>query len=109
MRTHRRGRRVDGVAVTVDDVEIIDGHAVVDRFTEIEAELVDGPPAAVERVGRRLEKLGARSTAGLTKLAHGVELPADRPPTPRASLLRRVQARLDEQLEELLRNDPSCG
>jgi CHAD domain-containing protein len=106
MRTHRRGRRVDGVAVTVDDVEIIDGHAVVDRFTEIEAELLDGPPAAVERVGRRLEKLGARSAAGLTKLAHAVESPAAEQLDRRASVLRRVQARLETQLEELLRNDP---
>ena len=106
LRTHRHGRRVDGVAVTVDDVEIMDGHAVVDRFTEIEAELLDGPPAAVDEVGRRLEKLGARSSGGLTKLAHAVELPAPERPDPAAPVLGQVRARLAGQVAELLRNDP---
>jgi CHAD domain-containing protein len=106
LRTHRHGRRVDGVAVTVDDVEIMDGHSVVDRFTEIEAELLDGPPAAVDRVERRLKKLGARSVTGLTKLAHAVDLPAPEKPDPAAPVLRQVQARLGALLGELLRNDP---
>ena len=106
LRTHRHGRRVDGVAVTVDDVEVMDGHSVVERFTEIEAELLEGPPAAVARVGRRLEKLGARSMTGLTKLGHAVDVPALERPDPEASVLDQVRARLRSQYEELLRNDP---
>src|SRR5262245_43124401 len=73
--THRSGRRVDGVEVTLDEVEVMEDSHVVGRFTEVEAELVDGPTEALDRVGKKLRKLGARAGAAKPKVLRVVEVP----------------------------------
>jgi CHAD domain-containing protein len=106
LRTHRRGRRVDGVDVTVDDVEVMDGQTVVQRFTEIEAELVGGSATALGRVGRRLRKLGAQKGDARPKLLRVVR-PRERVGTGAGSMtLEHLQRLLSAQYDELLRNDP---
>jgi CHAD domain-containing protein len=106
LRTHRRGRRVDGVDVTVDDVEVMDGQAATQRFTEIEAELVDGPVKALDRVGRTLRKLGARKGDARPKLLRVVR-PRERAVAGAGdTTLEYVQRMLSAQYDELLRNDP---
>jgi hypothetical protein len=58
--TDRRGRRVEGVDVTLDAVHVIDGRSSERAFTEIEAELIDGREESLATVERRLRELGAR-------------------------------------------------
>jgi CHAD domain-containing protein len=104
--TRRSGRRVDGVDVTLDEVEVLDGHAVVKRFTEIEAELVDGSMRALEAVARRLRDLGARRGNGTPKVLRAIEIPGP-PETSHADApLGPLRAYLSAQCDELLRFDP---
>src|SRR5262245_34946060 len=70
--TRRSGRSVDGVEVTMDEVEVMEGHRVVERFTEVEAELVDGSTATLDRVGKELRKLGARKGKAKPKILRAV-------------------------------------
>jgi CHAD domain-containing protein len=105
MRTHRRGRRVQGVDVTVDEVEVIDGGMPIDRFTEIEAELVDGYPAAMARVGRKLRRLGA-SELRTSKLSRVVVAPSSDRPKRGAPAVEHLRAMVSDQYQELVRNDP---
>jgi CHAD domain-containing protein len=104
--THRRGRRIDGVDVTLDEVQVLDGSKVVEEFSEIEAELVAGSPTALERLGKRLRKLGARPGDGKPKLARVVEI--DQPEQPgSARAVDGLRAFVQEQLDELDRRDPA--
>src|SRR5438046_8390831 len=52
LKTTRTGRLVDGIEVTLDQVEVLEGQHVLDRFAEIEAELVteDGDLPRVDRL-----------------------------------------------------------
>lgn len=104
--THRRGRRVDGVDVTLDEVAVLEGQSVAARFAELEAELVDGPPEALDRVGRRLVKLGARSNGGRPKLLRVVDAPVTQTAKDGSGTAARLRELLHTQLLELLRTDP---
>jgi CHAD domain-containing protein len=104
--THRSGRRVDGVEVTVDDVEVTEDHTVVERFTEVEAELVDGPIDALDRVGRMLQELGARKGDARPKVLRAVEPPARTKAGAGATALERLRTMIAAQYDELLRHDP---
>ena len=64
LRTRRSGVRVRGIEgpiadVTVDLVSVLEGRRVVRRFSEIEAELLDGDEEALSRIGRALVAAGA--------------------------------------------------
>jgi CHAD domain-containing protein len=106
LQTHRRGRRLDGVDVTLDEVAVLEGQSVAASFAELEAELVDGPPEALERVGRRLVRLGARSSGGRPKLLRVVDAPAAQTARDGSGTLGRLRETFRSQLLELLRNDP---
>ena len=106
LRTHRRGRSVDGVEVTLDEVEVLEGNAVVMRFSELEAELVDGSPDALERVVGTLEKLGARATDGRPKLRRVVSAPQVPSAKRSSNTLELLRAMIASQYLELTRNDP---
>ena len=106
LRTRRYGRSVDGVEVTLDEVEVLEGNAVVRRFSELEAELINGSPDALDRVVRTLEKLGARTTDGKPKLRRVMsvrEMPSAKRSPNTLELLRGMIA---SQYLELTRNDP---
>jgi CHAD domain-containing protein len=108
LKTHRSGRLSDGVEVTVDAVEVLEGAHVVARFTEVEAELRDGGPAALDAVGRRLREIGLAQSDGTSKLARVVGQATPARPARRASTLEHLRAMLGEQHEELLRHDPGA-
>jgi len=104
LRTRRRGRRVDGVEITIDDVDVVEEQAVVGHFVELEAELVGGDVGALDRLGRRLRRLGAHPGDGRAKLLHVVQPPDDksRVRNDEDALRHYVRA----QYREILRTDP---
>jgi len=109
LRTRRAGFRVadDGngkADVVLDSVAIMDARRVVDRFTELEVELVEGDEHALESISRALKKAGAGKGERRPKvfrvlgLSDGTAAPADD-----AAALR---AMLERQYEQILANDP---
>jgi CHAD domain-containing protein len=107
LRTRRRGRLVRGVEVTLDAVEVLEGQHVIDRFAQIEAELVEGPPESLRVVGRELRKSGARPSRRRTKVERVVaDGRADTSPAEKAPLAR-LRGMIFEQFDELMRHDPS--
>lgn len=112
LRTERSGVVVtDGgvdIAEVVDDrVDVLAGDAVVDRFEEIEVELVGGDQDDLERLERLLIEAGARASDAPPKVFRAL---GGRPRTGvkvKAKGARRVLARgLAEQYAELLAHDP---
>jgi len=105
LKTTRTGRLIDGIAVTLDEVEVLEGRHVLDRFAEIEAELVtDG--ADLPRVDRLLLDAGARHTGQEPKIWRVVgPPPPDARPRPKAPPLAHVQARLTALQRDLLEAD----
>src|SRR5205085_9205994 len=101
----RTGRLVDGIEVTLDQVEVLEGQHVLDRFAEIEAELVteDGD---LPRVDRLLLEAGARPTDQEPKIWRVVGRPAPAArPGRKAPALAHVQARLATLQRDLLEAD----
>src|SRR5689334_11048690 len=112
LRTERSGVVVtDGgvdIAEVVDDrVDVLADDAVVDRFEEIEVELVGGDQDDLERLERLLIEAGARASDAPPKVFRAL---GGRPRTGvkvKAKGARRVLARgLAEQYAELLARDP---
>ena len=113
LRTERSGVVVTAggvdIAEVVDDrVDVLaDGDAVVDRFEEIEVELVDGDRDDLRRLERLLIEAGARVSDAPPKLFRAL---GGRPPSGvkvKVKGARRVLARgLAEQYAELLAHDP---
>ncbi len=106
LETRRHGRLIEGVEVTIDDVSVLEGMAVVGRFSEIEAELVQGSRASIERVGRALRELGATPGGETPKIMRVVELPRASRVDPKAPALEHLRAFIAAQLDELRSNDP---
>jgi inorganic triphosphatase YgiF len=104
--THRSGRRVDGIEVTVDEVEVLEDRHVVQRFTEVEAELVGGPVEALDRMGRKLRELGAHAGASKPKVLRVVEVPERTEAGAKATALEALRVMVGAQYDELLRCDP---
>jgi CHAD domain-containing protein len=112
LRTERSGVVVtDGgvdIAEVVDDrVDVLADDAVVDRFEEIEVELVGGDQDDLERLERLLIEAGARASDAPPKVFRAL---GGRPRSGvkvKAKGARRVLARgLAEQYAELLARDP---
>ena len=106
LQTRRQGRLVDGVEVTIDDVSVLEGTAVVGHFSEIEAELVHGSRRSIEHVGEALRELGATPGAETPKIMRVIELPSAPLVDSKAPALEHVRAFIRAQLDELRRNDP---
>jgi CHAD domain-containing protein len=104
--TRRSGRSVEGVEVTMDEVDVLEGRSVVRRFTEVEAELVDGSIEALGRIGRKLRKQGARAGASRPKLLRAVEVPERPRARANGTALEALRIMLGAQYDELLRYDP---
>lgn len=109
LRTRRRSVRLDGVEVVEDAVAVFDGSRIVQRFRELEVELVDGTVEELERVVERLVQAGASPSPLRPKLFRALGLdptPADaelEPGTPPLEVVRRA---LVEQHARLLAHDP---
>jgi CHAD domain-containing protein len=107
LRTRRHGRRVvhdrGAAEVTFDDVRIMDALRVVEEFTEIEVELVDGEPRAVRAIAKELERAGAHAAPPTPKLFRALSLDGAGPP---ATPFDAFRAMVREQLDAVLANDP---
>jgi CHAD domain-containing protein len=111
LRTRRTGVRVGGserpvADVTLDSVDILDGHKALGGFVEVEIELVDGDPADLEQLGRRLRKAGATRSDGRAKVMRVLDVADVKPLGAKASTLEQVRHLFAAQLRELERHDP---
>ncbi|MEZ0090379.1 CHAD domain-containing protein [Streptacidiphilus sp. EB129] len=80
------------------------------RWTEVEAELVDGRPALLDAVEQRLTRAGLRRSASSSKLARALGLEVQPPPSPDVrprSIGAAVTELLREQTAELIALDPT--
>jgi CHAD domain-containing protein len=100
LRTRRHGQLVEGAEVTIDDVRIMDAQRVIDEFSEIE---VEGTPKTVRAIAKQLQKAGARAVGLTPKLFRALPLPERAPAT---TPFESFRARLREQLDAILANDP---
>jgi CHAD domain-containing protein len=111
LRTRRTGVRVGHgdrpvADVTLDSVDVLDGQKALGGFVEVEIELVDGEPADLEQLGRRLRKAGAKRSDGRAKVMRVLEVSEVKPLAAKASTLEQVRHLLAAQLRELERHDP---
>jgi CHAD domain-containing protein len=110
LRTRRTGKRTSigggTVEAVVDEVVLLEGRREADAFTELEVELVDGDPRAVEEAERVLRKAGAKAVDQQPKALRYLGIEAVEPPTSGAAAIDRVRARIEEQYGQILRHDP---
>lgn len=107
LRTRRHGALVTrGAAtaeVTVDEVAVMDSHRVANEFVELEVELREGEPQGLGRIAKDLERAGAHERDLTPKLFRILLVePRKKPKTP----FETLRARLREQLDAILANDP---
>lgn len=106
LRTIRDSVRVeveDGTAdVTLDDVAVLEGARVTHTFGEIGVELVGGDERALQRIERRLERLGAHRLDGRTTIARALRVGTAEPAQSDAGL---VSAYVTRCYHDLLRAD----
>jgi CHAD domain-containing protein len=93
--------------VALDNVTVLDGRRVHDRFDELEVELLDGDEDALAQIGKSLRRAGASEGDWQPKVfrALGIEtapatVPSDAPP------LEHLAAMLAFQYEAILQHDP---
>jgi CHAD domain-containing protein len=111
LRTRRAGKRasLDGgtVEAVADEVTRLEGQRAEDTISELELELVDGDPKALAAAERVLVDAGAEAADQRPKLLRFLGIEAGREAPPRdAHAIDHVRARLENQLDELLRHDP---
>jgi CHAD domain-containing protein/adenylate cyclase class IV len=111
LRTRRTGVRVGSTEhpvadVTLDSVDILDGGKSLGAFVELEIELVQGDPADLEQLGRKLRKAGAKRSDGRAKVMRVLKVVDAKPLRAKASTLEQVRHLLAAQLRELERYDP---
>jgi CHAD domain-containing protein len=107
LRTRRRGSLVTRAGataeVTIDDVAVMDARRVAGGFVELEVELREGEPSGLRQIAKALERAGARETDQTPKLFRVLDLE----PRPAATTpFEALRARLREQLDEVMANDP---
>jgi CHAD domain-containing protein len=120
LHTTRRSTRIYGLdgapvgEVTDDDVEVLDGDHLVDRFRELEIELTDGVPTdRVDDIVGRLRAAGARAPEMLSKIVRALGPRAQDPPdlvcnelggdAPIEDVVRNA---LSESIAKLVEHDP---
>jgi len=113
LRTRRAGVRVqeNGRAVadvTVDNVAVLDGRRVRERFVELEVEALDGGADSLPGLGRVLAAAGAVPGDGRPKAFRAMGFFPVTPAVPPswAPSLEHVRAMIARQVAELLAHDP---
>lgn len=111
LRTRRAGvlvsDRESGFAeVVLDEVAVLDGPRVAQRFREVEVELLDGDEALLERLGRTLRRAGARRGDGQPKLFRVLGLALNGAPAFPDATLRELALEIARQVEAILVHDP---
>jgi len=113
LETRRRGLRVLGggiqlADVVMDEVTVAGDNAVLQRFEELEVELIDGDMEELDRIQQALREAGARDTDDRPKLFQALGLERTRPVSvPReATPLEHLAAMLVAQEREIITHDP---
>jgi CHAD domain-containing protein len=104
LRTTRSVRLIDDVAVTVDDVQVLEGHRVRAHFGALAAEPLNGG-GDIELVERVLVDAGAKRHGREAWIWRVLGRPATSRPSRKAPALTHVQARFAELHGEVLRAD----
>lgn len=106
IRAHDNGRAV--AEVTLDQVAILDGRRIRERFVELEVEALAGGADALPGLGRVLAEAGAQPGDGRPKAFRAMGYFPIEPATPPewAPPLEHVRAMLARQVVELLAHDP---
>jgi CHAD domain-containing protein len=107
LRTRREVLVIDGAEVVLDEVAVLDGNRVRDRFRELEVEALT-PGAKLGGLARELTQAGALESDGRQKVFRALGLPG-RPPAPGADdpPSEHVRHMLREQLGEIFARDPA--
>jgi CHAD domain-containing protein len=117
IRTHRvehglqnaAGTTIALVADDTVDTESLVGAGVVQRWRELEVELVDGSPADLDRIDRALRDAGARPSASPSKLSRALgpdhPAPAGASP-PRSAARRALVVYVAAQRDAVVEHDP---
>jgi CHAD domain-containing protein len=110
LQTRRTGKRATLAGGTVeavlDEVSLLEGRRTSDGFTELELELVDGDPAALEAAERILVRAGAEAAEQRPKVLRYLGVEPKAAPSVDARAIDVVRARIEEQYAEMLRHDP---
>ena len=109
LRTRRESVRADGAEIVDDSVAVLAGARVVQRFRELEVELLTGDEKTLRRLEKELRRAGAASADLRPKLYRALQLdvPSDAPaPEDDAPPSRVLGLALAEQARRLLLHDP---
>lgn len=112
LRTLRTGTAVmDGdrrvAEVVFDSVQVLQGPTIVNRFSELEVELLDGTEDDLRQLASALKALGAFTGDERPKLYQALDI-AVQPEVPRkpVSELAQIQGMIRDQFRQILRHDP---
>ena len=97
--------------VTLDHVSVVKNGAVLQRFRELEIELVNGKDSTLPDLERQLRRAGAEDHDGRPKLFRALSLVApgpEPPPAPDASAVAHVKCALAHHVRWLLAHDPGA-
>jgi CHAD domain-containing protein len=92
----------------LDSVHVLNGHATLKRFREVEVELTGGDEAALRSIEQTLRAAGATDGDGRPKLlrALGIEaVPPPSPPEPSATPAEHLRAMIEAQRALLIAHD----
>lgn len=113
LRTLRTGTTVmDGdrkvAEVVFDSVQVLQGITIVNRFSEIEVELLDGNEDDLRQLGSALKSLGAFTGDERPKLLQALDIVVAQPDSDKrpVSELAQIQGMIRDQFRNLLRHDP---
>lgn len=114
LRTRRAGTRVRGIEgdvadVVVDDVDVIIDGTVVKSFAEVEVELIDDAPHALEQMKRVLLRAGATEGDTRPKLLQALDVQPEQGPAPPDrddATSAHVRARISTLRDALIAHDP---
>ena len=111
LRTRRTGLRVSQersqADVVVDEVAVLDARRVVDRFTEVEIEVIEGDDGSLDTVAKALRGAGARGNGRLVpKVARVVGPPPSGGGPTLAGEAEVLRDAIRSQLRALLAHDP---
>jgi len=108
LRTHRSGELVarNGTTaeVTADEVTVLDSSEASNHFVEVEIELREGSPDALDEIAGELVSAGAEEGTGLPKLFRALGRTSVHDSSPR--FFEELRGRLRDQLREIERHDP---
>lgn len=94
--------------VVFDVVQVLQGTTVVNRFNEIEVELLEGTEEDLRQLASALKAVGAFSGDERPKLFQALDLDIAGPPPERrpTTELAQIQGMIQEQFRALVRHDP---